>query len=91
MKRFLTAIALILAWALIAGGMDRRDAWITARHERAAAEKKADVTPEEQVELMKHQLNLPMGCSQWIAKCGSGEICRARYTCAADLTKRTKK
>ena len=85
MKRALVAIGITFAAALILGGMDRRAAEITARHERAAAEKKADVTPEERVELTKHQLTLPLGCGTWHATRGAGQHWRVYATCS-DLT-----
>lgn len=83
MKRLFVVITLALAAALIVGGIDRRSAVVTAMHERAAAEKKADVTPADGT-----WMRLPLECTTWIAKCGAGQVCKQRYTCAADLTTR---
>ena len=84
MKRYLIALALIFAWALIVGGMDRRAAEVTAANERSVAEKKADVKPAEQV-----WLRLPLECEQYIAMRGAGQKWRRKPVCA-DFTQRAE-
>lgn len=86
MKRLLTALAIVFAAALIVGGIDLRSSEVTAANERSVADLKTDVKPADQVWLM-----LPLECQQWIAKCSAGQVCKKRYTCAADLTKRSAK
>lgn len=86
MRQLFVALGIALAAALIIGGEDSRSAVITAKHERAAAEKKADVKPASRV-----WIGLPFECNTWIAKCSAGQVCRPIYNCAADLTKRAAK
>lgn len=69
--------------AMLIGKLEQESIQVTAKHERAAAEKKADVKPEDRVWLM-----LPLECQTWIRKCSAGIGCKTRYTCAADLTTR---
>lgn len=86
MKLALLAVGFIVATTLILGEIDHRSAIVTASHERAAAEKKADVKPADKV-----WMRLPLECETWIAQCSAGKPCKRRYNCAADLTRREKK
>lgn len=86
MSRPFIALAAVFALGLILGGIDLRSATVTEKNERAAAEKKADVKPEERV-----WMRLPMECETWLAKCSAGQVCKPRYNCAADLTRREAK
>jgi hypothetical protein len=84
-KHLPTIIVAVVFFGLgtVVGVIDRHSAEVTAKLEREAAEKKADVTPEEHFKLLH-----PLECSTWIANCTAGKVCKARYVCAADLTKR---
>lgn len=57
---------------------------ITAKNEKAAAEQKADLKPEDAV-----WLRMPLECEQWIAMRGAGEQWKRRPVCA-DFTKEKK-
>lgn len=85
MKRLVLALGIVFAAALIVGGIDRRSALITAEHERAAAQKKGDLTPRERV-----WLRLPLECEQFLATRGAGEKWKVRTVCA-DLTKQAER
>lgn len=87
MRQLFVALGIALAAALIIGGEDRRSAVVTAKHERAAYEKKADVKPEDRVWMRK-----PLECETWIANCPEpGKPCKPRHVCTADLTRRAAK
>lgn len=75
-------VLVAIAGALILGGIDRDSAQVTAKHEKAAAEAKADIKPEDAM-----WLRLPLECQQWIATRGAGEKWRKVPACA-DLTQR---
>ena len=77
----LAAVFLVLLASLLIGCGEVE----TAKLEQATYEKKSDVKPADQV-----WLRLPLACDQWIAKCGAGQKCEPRYTCAADLTRSKK-
>lgn len=81
----LVVSGIALAAALIIGGIDRDSAKVTAKHEKAAAERKADIKPEDAL-----WLRLPLECEQWLATRGAGEKWRKVPVCA-DLTKRAAK
>lgn len=83
MRRLLIALGIVFAAALILGAIDRRSTEITAKHERAAAERKADVKPEERV-----WLRAPLECEQFIAMRGAGQQWKRKPVCA-DFTKGT--
>lgn len=61
-------VGLAFAAALILGGIDRRSAEVTAKHERAAYEKKANVKPADVV-----WMRLPLDCDATVSKRGAGE------------------
>ncbi len=69
----------------IAFGRPDNSAEVTAKHEKAAAEAKADIKPEDAL-----WLRLPLECEQWIATRGAGERWRKLPVCA-DQTKRAQK
>lgn len=57
-------------------GCEFQSAEVTAQHERAAAEKKSDVHPEDRIAFMP-----PMGCGQYVQKCDA-EKCKVYAVCA---------
>lgn len=81
----LVVLGIALAAALIVGGIDRDSAQVTAKHEKAVAEAKADIKPEDAM-----WMRLPLECQQWIAMRGAGEKWRKVPVCA-DLTQRAAK
>lgn len=77
-------VVLVLFFVGLAGAVTRLDllsAEVTAKHERAAAEKKADVHPEDRIAFMP-----PLGCGQYIQKCDS-RGCKVYAVC---IDRRTK-
>lgn len=76
----LVVASLALIFAAFRFGSGSEEA--TAKHEKAAAEKKADIKPEDGI-----WMRLPLECETWIAQCASGQVCKRRYVCAADLTR----
>lgn len=73
---FLIAIA-----GLAVGGFDFQSARVTEKHERAAAERKADVKPADRLALTS-----PLGCGQYVQKCDS-RGCKVYAVC---IDRRTK-
>lgn len=78
----LALASLVLALIAFQPPNEARDAEIIAQVERAAAEKKADLRPEDYVAL-HHPIDCP-----YIEQCGAEKPCKRRYTCAADLRER---
>lgn len=62
---WITVVAVVLAWALITSGMDRRDAEITTEHEREAYERAITFT-------------FPIEYSASVTQC-TRDGCRTRY------------
>lgn len=81
----LAVVAIAFCAALILGGIDRDSAEVTAKNEKAIAEAKADIKPEDAM-----WMRLPLECQQWIAMRGAGEKWRKLPVCA-DLTQRAAK
>jgi hypothetical protein len=78
-------VVFAFAAALYVGKHDSESAEVTAKHEQAAAEAKADIKPADQV-----WLRLPLECQEWIAMRGAGQEWKRKPVCA-DLTARAAK
>lgn len=66
MKRWAIAAGIVIAWALIAGGMDRRDAEITAAIKRETDERVITFT-------------FPLEYTATATQCDIKRECRTRY------------
>lgn len=82
MIRSLSLLTFALILALLAVGCGVSDVEVTAAIEREAYERKTNMPPAERMFPMQH----PVGCPV-IQKCDA-RGCKARFTCAADLTAR---